>query len=273
MTNKFLLRTGGQPARGRQEAGPLMVPVTLFQYLAAFVVLFAGFILPALAGGQVEGTTMAWERITISSPVEEIVAEVIVEEGDKVAKGDVLAQLLVRKQELEVLRLEQLITKAKFSYEATRTLHEQKIESRETLMEKKSDLDGLILEREIALEMVEERRIVAPIAGTVVHRLKDPGESIGRVEPLFEIIDVSRLKLTFFLSTEHLPQLLPGMVCEIAFPEFPDQGTHEATLYFIDPQVDARSGLFRVRFEFDNAKARIKPGVRVRATLPDAKGT
>lgn len=224
-------------------------------------------VLPAAGEKYVEGSTMAWERITISSPVEEIVDDVMVEEGQTVKKGDVLAQLLVRKQELEVERLDQLIANASFSYEATKTLFEQNIESKETLMEKKSDLDGFIIQREIALAMVEERRIVAPIAGSVVHRLKDPGESIGRVEPLFEIIDVSRLKLMFFLSAEDLPQLSEGMVCNIEFPDFPDQGAHEATLIFIDPQVDARSGLLRVRFEFDNAEAKIKPGVRVRAFL------
>ena len=233
-------------------------------------------VLPLLAGraageNQVEGTAMAWERITISSPVEEIVAEVMVEEGQAVEKGDVLAQLMARKQELEVQRLEQLIAKATFSYEATKSLNERNIESKETLLTKKSELDSLVIEREIALSMVKERRIVAPITGTVVHRLKDPGESIGRVEPLFEIIDVSRLKLMFFLSAEDLPRLEEGMACQIDFPEFPDQKEHQATLVFIDPQVDARSGLFRVRFEFDNSEARMKPGIRVRAILPEAK--
>lgn len=214
---------------------------------------------------------MAWERITISSPVEEIVAEVMVEEGDPVEAGAVLAQLASRKQELEVERLDQLIAKAEFSYEATEALHAQRIESKETLMEKKAELDELVIQREIAQAIVEERRIQAPIAGTVVHRLKDPGESIGRVEPLFELIDARRLKLMFFLSSEHLPRLKPEMSCEVSFPALPEQTGHQAKLIFVDPQVDARSGLFRVRFEFDNAVAGIKPGVRVKLTLPDAE--
>ena len=271
MQSNQLLQAGIHSERSHWATGRPWVDARRFRHLAAFLSLLLVLILPAAAEKQVEGTTMAWERITISSPVEEIVAEVMVKEGQTVEKGDVLAQLLVRKQELEVQRLEQLIVKASFSYEATKTLHEQNIESKETLMEKKSDLDGLIIEREIALANVEERRIVAPIAGTVVHRLKDPGESIGRVEPLFEIIDVSRLKLMFFLAAEDLPQLADGMVCSIDFPDFPEQIAPKATLIFIDPQVDARSGLFRVRFEFDNAEAKIKPGVRVRAALVSPK--
>jgi RND family efflux transporter MFP subunit len=232
--------------------------------------LAAMSVLGLVSAGEIEGTAMAWERITISSPVEEIVAEVMVDEGDAVAKGDVLAQLASRKQQLEVERLEQLIGKARFSYEATVELQKQRIESKETLLEKKAELDELVIQREIAQAMVEERRILAPIAGTVVHRLKDPGESIGRVEPLFEIIDVSRLKLMFFLSSEHLSQLKPGMTCAVSFPDLPERTGLQAKLIFIDPQVDARSGLFRLRFEFDNGTAGIKPGVRVKVALPGA---
>ena len=50
-------------------------------------------------------------------------------------------------------------------------------------------MKSLKVEREIAQFAVDERIIKAPVAGTIVYRLKDPGEAIGGVEPLFEIID------------------------------------------------------------------------------------
>ena len=77
---------------------------------------------------------MAWHRTTVSSPAEEIVAEVMVEEGEEVKKGDLPAQLASRKEELEVERLDQLIAKAQFVYDATKALYEEKIESKETLL-------------------------------------------------------------------------------------------------------------------------------------------
>ena len=52
------------------------------------------------------------------------------------------------------------------------------------------------------------------------------------------------------------------------FPEVTSSSQGKAKLKFIDPQVDSRSGLFRVMFEFDNAEAKIKPGVRVRMKVP-----
>lgn len=231
--------------------------------------MLVGSSLPGSAGSEVEGTAYAWDRITISSPVEEIVADVMVEEGARVEEGQVLAQLAARKQELELQRLELLIEKARFTYEATEKLHREKIESKETLMEKKADLDQLLIDRELAEAAIAERRIAAPIAGTVVHRLKDPGESVSRVEPVFEIIDASRLKLQVLLPSDRVRSVKEGVNCAVSFPDLPDLEGQEGTVVFVDPQVDARSGLFRVRLEFDNKEAGIKPGVRVRVVLPD----
>ena len=77
----------------------------------------------------IEGTSQPRERITISSPVDEVVEEVLVEEGDNVSKGDVLAKLLSKKQELAVKKLDNLISKAKFEYEAVKDLYERKLKA------------------------------------------------------------------------------------------------------------------------------------------------
>ncbi len=59
------------------------------------------------------------------------------------------------------------------------------------------------------------------------------------------------------------------MEADVLFPELPDVGGQTAKLVFIDPQVDSRSGLYRVRFEFDNRESKIKPGLRVKVKLPN----
>jgi membrane fusion protein (multidrug efflux system) len=116
---------------------------------------------------------------------------------------------------------------------------------------------------------VDQRVIKAPVAGTVVYRLKDPGEAIGRVEPLFEIINATKMKLVFFLSTKHLASLKEGMEVAVLFPELPNVAEQKAKLVFVDPQLDSRSGLFRVKFEFDNQALKAMPGLRVKVKLPE----
>ena len=216
----------------------------------------------------IEGTSQPRERITISSPVEEVVEEVLVEEGDSVSKGDVLAKLLSRKQELAAKKLDNLISKARFEYEAVKDLYEKKIESRANYLEKKAILGGFEVDKLMAENDVSDRLIKSPSDGVIVYRLIDPGESAEKVKALFELIDVSSLQLVFFLSTEHLDSFELGDHVGVEFPELKNNLSGKAVLKFIDPQVDSRSGLFRLKFEFDNKDAKIKPGVRVRMKLP-----
>lgn len=217
----------------------------------------------------VEGTSQPSARITISSPVEEIVETVNVEEGQIVQKGTILATLFSTREALEVKRLGLMIDKAAEDLKTAQDLFGKKIQSKSNLMEKELEVKRLKVEREMAQLAVDQRLIKAPVAGTVVYRLKDPGEAIGRVEPLFEIIDASKMKLVFFLTTSHLTHIKKGMEVEVTFPEMPKITGKRAKLVFIDPQLDSRSGLFRVRFEFDNSEIKIKPGMRVKVKLPD----
>ena len=239
------------------------------------LVCLSGCISASLAQIWVEGTSQPTARITISSPVEEIVESVSVEEGDLVEKGATLATLFSTKEQLEVKRLGLMIDKASESAKTARELYDKKIQKKSELLEKEAELKRLVIEREIAQLAVDQRSIKAPVAGTVVYRLKDPGEAVERVEPVFEIIDASRMKLVFFLSTKHLPILKKGMVAPVIFPELPELPEiqeRKASLVFIDPQLDSRSGLFRVRFDFDNSELKIKPGLRVRVKLPEMEG-
>ena len=146
----------------------------------------------------IEGTSQPRERITISSPVDEVVEEVLVEEGDNVSKGDVLAKLLSKKQELAAKKLDNLISKAKFEYEAVKDLYEKKIESRANYLEKKAILGGFEVDKLMAENDVSDRLIKSPSDGVIVYRLIDPGESAEKVKALFELIDVSSLQLVFF---------------------------------------------------------------------------
>lgn len=222
------------------------------------------------ASKWVEGMSQPIQRITVSSPVEEIVQTVLVDEGDSVEAGQVLAQLLSTQERLEVERLEALIVKAESDFKAVTNLVEEEIESKETLTEVEAALKSLRLEREIALSQVEERIVRSPITGTVVFRLKDPGEAIGRVEPLFEVINSAELKLQFFMTAEDLPVLQEGLEAEVKFPNLRGEQSYVARLAFVDPQIDSRSGMFRVRFLFDNSEAAVRPGARVQVNLPKA---
>ncbi len=219
---------------------------------------------------EVEGSAQPFQRVTVSSPIEEIVIKVEVAEGDMVEQGQLLALLANDREKLQVERLAAMVEKAEYDYRASEKLHEQKIETAEKLFERKVELARLQAEKKMAEYEASQREVRSPIKGVVTQRHKDPGESVARVEPIVEIVDNSRLLLQFYLDTAFLARVKKGDRIEVVFPELKGEKAHDARVDFLDPEVDAKSGLFRLRLLLENPDLTLKPGLRVIARLPDA---
>ena len=115
--------------------------------ILVILVCLSGCILPSLAQVWIEGTSQPAARITISSPVEEIVESVAVQEGDIVEKGGTLATLFSTKEQLEVKRLGILIEKALADAKTARDLYDKKIQKKSELLQKEVELKRLQIEQ------------------------------------------------------------------------------------------------------------------------------
>ena len=96
----------------------------------------SGWISAAQAETWVEGTSQPAARITISSPVEEIVETVQVKEGQIVAEGAILATLFSTREVLDVKRLSLMIDKAAEDLKTAQNLYSKRIQSKSNLLEK-----------------------------------------------------------------------------------------------------------------------------------------
>ena len=218
-----------------------------------------------------QGVVKPLRVVTVSASIREIIEKVAVEEGDSVEEGQILLHLRSTKQELAVERLEQMLRKAEFDYNAAKRLFEQKVASRDDAFQTEVELKRLEAELAIAKADLEERRIVAPLSGVVVRKFKESGESIAENDPILELLQTNQLLLLFHLEASLLPRIKVGQDFVVGFPAMPELEGLTAKLTFIDPEVDSRSGLFRVRLLLNNEKGLIRPGLRVEADFPAVK--
>ena len=98
-----------------------------------------------------------------------------------------------------------------------------------------------------------------------MHRLHEVGEAVNEAEAIMQVMEVDRLLLLFHLEATMLSVLTLGQEIEVNFPELTPPVQGRAKVQFIDPEVDARSGLFRVRLLFENSKGQARPGMKVKA--------
>jgi len=218
-----------------------------------------------------EGVAKPFKSVIISASLREVITSIAVEEGERISKGQVLVSLEAEKERLSAERLEQMIVKADFDYNAAKRLFAQNVSSRDEMLSKDVDLKRLQVELKIAKAEVAEREILAPLTGVVVHRYHEPGEAVNEAEPILKVIAEDQLLLLFYLEAPMLSVVKMGDEIEVAFPEVSPQVVRKGAIKFIDPEVDARSGMFRVRLLMDNADHAVRPGMKVRGVFPPMK--
>lgn len=235
-----------------------MIRITGFPFLLFFILVGD---LPAKA---FEGLVQPRREVVVSSPVESILQHIAVEEGDRVEEGVLLARLYSRRESLEVERSKALLEKREFENKSAQNLFADQLISEDEALERQIELNIAKILLEIAEEELARRQIEAPIRGVVVEKLGEEGEMVRPGDPLFRIVQVETVRVQFFLSVSEARGIEPGDVLPVVFPELGDAPVRQGEVDFIDPTVDAASGLMRVRVVVENGDFEIKPGMRAR---------
>jgi len=250
-------------------------------------------------GEELDCLIQPWRDITLSAAIEGLVEEVLVERGDLVKRGDVVARLesSVERASVDAARAraeatggirsgEARLELAKTSFERQQTLQQQKVVSSkevdEALASKRvaeADLQSAREDRKFAaLELAQaeallaRRTIHSPLDGVVVERLLSAGEYADPPE-ILKLAQVDPLRVEVYAPLELIGQISVGMRAEVR-PEAPVGGAHEATVIVVDRVVDAASATFGVRLELPNPDYALAAGLncRVRFPLEQASG-
>ena len=225
--------------------------------------LFSFLLLAAVAhADDTQGLVMPFKQVSVSSPVlQEIIEHVLVEEGDAVKENQVLIELRKEKEELEVKQAQQVVQQRKFTAEGAQKLFNEKIGSKEVAMEKQTELELAKIQLAAAEVRLKEKTIRAPLSGIVVKKYKEAGEAVDRVEKLLDVVNIDQVYVQFYLDPKMMQEIKQDAEIPIRFPVIGNQD-FRGKVSFIDPRIDAGSGLFRVKVLMENKDHQIKAGMR-----------
>jgi RND family efflux transporter MFP subunit len=220
-----------------------------------------------------DGLVLPYREVTIASPVEARIEALNVREGDRVEAGAVLVDLYAGMEKLEAKRAAAAVEKREFEFKSSKNLFDENVISEDEALQSRIELDLAKLTFEMAQERVALRRLEAPMSGVVVERLRETGEMVRPSEPILELIDLSQVIAQFYVRSEDLAEVRVGRSVSIRFPSLGADIVRNGRIEFIDPRVDAASGLLRVRVRLPNADGVIKVGVRAAVTLGNTEGS
>ena len=274
---------------------------------SAYVVEAATAVAPAGARGpaailQASGYVTARREATVSAQITGTVKEVLIEEGEHVQAGQVLARLddaayqagvaqaraqLLASQALEAQFTVQL-AQAKRDTQRNRDLIDQNLVSRQALEESQTQQDALQAQLQAQGKQIELAQaslrgaevqlgyctVRAPFSGVIVAKSAQAGEIISPISAgggftrtgVGTIVDMDSLEIEVDVNEAYINRVAAQQPAQAVLDAYPSWNI-PAHVIAIIPTADRNKATVKVRVGFDQKDPRILPDMGVRVSF------
>ncbi|MEL7185327.1 MAG: efflux RND transporter periplasmic adaptor subunit [Pseudomonadota bacterium] len=202
----------------------------------------------------------AFAEADVVAKVNGEVRQLLVEEGDEVAKQQVLARLDGDRLRLELNESRARLDKLRRDFERNEELQEKGLISEGDFERLRYDLEALQASYNLASLELDYTQIRAPIDGVISERYIKIGNTIDTGDPLFRVTSLDPLVAYLYVPEREFRQLKAGQVVLIEIDALTGLPV-VAAVSRISPIVDPETGTFKLTIELDNGERRIKPGM------------
>ncbi|MEC5400282.1 efflux RND transporter periplasmic adaptor subunit [Uliginosibacterium sp. H1] len=242
---------------------------------------------PASRGDTLGCLLLPTAEAEVGSPVVGVLEKVNVERGDRVKKGQVVAQLVNDVERAATMAAERRhenradVAAARHAWEFA----QKKAERAEELFQQKfissQARDQAVSEAKVAAmkyAQTQEMRLVAkqdlevaraqlglrnihsPINGVVVDRYLAAGERVED-KPILKLAQIDPLRVEVVVPSSRFNQIKAGGNARVT-PDLAGLGEQTARITVVDAVIDPASNTFRVRLELPNPNGAIPSGLR-----------
>lgn len=181
-----------------------------------------------------------------------------VEVGDKVKKGQLLAQM-------DPMNLQKIILQLhNDSIELHRLSELYKVGG---VSQADFDLAKLSyqLQKETRSNLQENTKLTSPINGVVTARNYDKGDLYSMQQPIFVVEQIAPVKMLIHVSERYFTMVHNGMDIDINTDAYPEE-TFKGKVSLIYPTIDAGTHTFAVEVTVSNEDLKLRPGMFARVT-------
>lgn len=224
------------------------------------------------------GTVAAWQEVTVTAETSGLaIVDVLVEEGDGVGKGQLLARLndallstQIAQQKAVLREAQATAEKADAANRRAQTLIGKNAVSKETAENAQADLDSAdaqVAQAQAALDelnvQLSRTEIIAPVAGYVSERPVALGTVVQTGTELFHIVRDGRLEVAAEVPEQYLSEITPGLRADVTNAA---GEVVKATVRSVAAAVDDDTRLGTVYIALPETSS-LRPGMFARVTI------
>ena len=251
---------------------------------------------PRLFDSKLEavGELQPQAAVDVMSRISGRLKDVMVQRGDPVTKGQLLAVVDDEDLQQQISRAEASIAVARagvsreqatydnlvLQVERYQALHSEELISNQDLQNIESQLRAERAQLELVKAQVQQAeaslrelkiqqdqtRVYAPLTGFVGTRYVDPGALVSASVPIVRVLDVSRLKTVVPVTERMIGQVRVGLPAEMSIDGVPGQ-EYDGKVTRISPFLDPETRSADVEIELANRKGDLKPGMFARVMI------
>ncbi len=194
------------------------------------------------------------------------VREILVEEGDDVTSGQLLARLDGDRLRLEVAQSAANLQKLRRDYQRNIDLKDKGLISIGDFEEIQYRTEALEASHNLAMLELSYTEIRAPINGVISERFIKLGNTVGVGSPAFQVTSLEPLVSYLYVPEREFRRLESGQKATLEIDAL--QGAEfVGTVARISPVVDPQTGTFKTTIEVNDSSRRLKPGMFGRISI------
>jgi membrane fusion protein (multidrug efflux system) len=194
------------------------------------------------------------------------VREILVEEGEFVEQGQVLARLDGDRLRFEMQQAEANLRKLQRDYQRNVDLKERGIISLGDFEKIQYEMRALEATFNLASLELSYTDIKAPIDGVVARRFIKVGNTLAVDAATFQVTSLEPLVSYLYVPEREYRHMEPGQVANIEVDAL-QATSFEAVVARISPVIDPATGTFKVTIEVTDPTQRLRPGMFGRVNI------
>ena len=212
------------------------------------------------------GTAVANESVNITAQQAEIVEKIAFNDGDVVAKGQILVELNNRAEVARLSELEINIEEANRQLARIKNLANQSVASEQLLDEQQARVKTLNAQKDVAVAALEELIIRAPFSGRLGTRMVSVGSLVRPGDVITTLDDLNLIKVDFSISEIHLASVANKQTIYASSVAYPGE-QFVGAISNIDSRIDPVTRSIQVRAEIPNDELKMRPGMLLQINL------
>ncbi|HBK81985.1 MAG TPA: efflux RND transporter periplasmic adaptor subunit, partial [Flavobacterium sp.] len=216
---------------------------------------------------ELQATVKTKENIMLSSEFGGILQQVYVKEGQKVAKGQTLAQINDGGLSAQLAQMETQTALAKTTFERQENLWNQKIGSEIQYLQAKTNYNAQLKALAQMRAQLSKTVIRAPFSGTIEAIASEKGSVVGPGTPIMRIVSLNNMYLEAEVPEKNIATIKKGSDVVVDFPvlgqKFNSKVTQAAN--FINPANRS----FLIQIAVPNKNGAVKPNLTSKIYVKD----